>query len=144
MKRDLANRFERFKTNEATVGSLRDILVARERSLDAARQKLEGMLVAKRQLAVEVENLEARLKMVEVAQTTSDYNFDDSQLARVRELMGDIHTRLAVAEKLVNSDHQYEGEIMLEQETPDDILEQVTEYFGSANPGAEQLALESN
>ncbi|MCA9249415.1 MAG: hypothetical protein KDA42_19975, partial [Planctomycetales bacterium] len=144
VKEDLANRFERFKTNEATVGSLRDILAARQRSLEAARDKLEGMLVAKRQLAVEVENLEARLKMVEVAQTTSEYNFDDSQLARVKDLMNDIHTRLAVAEKLVDSDHQYEGEIMLEQETPDNILEQVTEYFGAEGPAAKQLAIDAH
>jgi chromosome segregation ATPase len=130
VKTDLANRFERYKTNEATLESLRDILAARQQSLDAARQKLDGMLAAKRQLEVDVENLEARLKMVEVAQTTSEYNFDDSQLSRVKELMTDIRTRLSVAEKLVHADRQYQGEIVLEPETPDDIVEQVTEYFG--------------
>ena len=81
---DLSNRFERYKTHDATRASLKDILVARRKSLDAARQKLEGMLAARRQLEVDVENLEARLKMVEVAQTTSDCHFDDSQLGRAR------------------------------------------------------------
>ena len=73
VKEDLANRFERFKTNEATLASLKDIQHARQKSLEAARQKLEGMLAAKRQLEVDVENLEARLKMVEVGA-------DDQQL----------------------------------------------------------------
>ncbi len=140
VKTDLACRFERYKTNEATLASLRDILTAREQSLEAARQKLDGMLAAKRQLEVEVENLEARLKMVEVAQTTSEYNFDDSQLARVKSLMTDIRTRLGVAEKLVNADHQYQGEIVLENETPDDIVDQVTEYFELDSPSGTRVA----
>src|SRR5690606_5381424 len=50
VKVDLANRFERYKTHDATLASLRDIQNARRTSLDAARQKLENMLVAKRQL----------------------------------------------------------------------------------------------
>ena len=46
VKVDLANRFERYKTHDATLASLRDIQTARRKSLDAARQKLEGMLDA--------------------------------------------------------------------------------------------------
>ena len=57
---------------------------ARQRNLDAARQKLATMMSAQRQLLVEVENLEAKLKLVEVAQASSDLHLDDSQLARRR------------------------------------------------------------
>lgn len=136
VKADLAARFERFKTNEATLASLREIHSARVRSLEAARQKLDGMLVAKRQLEVDVENLEARLKMVEVAQTTSEYNFDDSNLARVKDLMTDIRTRLSVAEKLVSSDHQFEGEIPLNEPATANIADEVAEYFELDRPTA--------
>lgn len=38
VKTDLANRFERFKTNDATLASLKEMLTARRNSLDAARQ----------------------------------------------------------------------------------------------------------
>lgn len=131
VKTDLAARFERYKTSEATLASLQDIHAAREKSLAAARQKLEGMLQAKRQLEVDAENLEARLKMVEVAQTTSEYNFDDSQLARVKDLMTDIRTRLSVAERLVQADTHVEGEIPLGEPAAENILDEVTEYFES-------------
>jgi hypothetical protein len=140
VKADLACRFERFKTNDATLASLRDIQQARLRSLDAARQKLEGMLAAKRQLEVDLENLEARLKMVEVAQTTSDYQFDDSRLAHVKQVVGEIRTRLAVAEKLVNSDGKYQGEIPLDEPTPADIADQVAEYFKLDRPAESEVA----
>ena len=78
-------------------------MTARRTSLDAARQKLEGMLAAKRNLEVEVENLEAKFKAFEVAQTTSEFNIDDSQLGRVKDLIADVRARLNVAERLANS-----------------------------------------
>jgi chromosome segregation ATPase len=129
VKVDLASRFDRYKTAEATLASLQEIHEARQRSLDAARQKLEGMLASKRQLQVEVENLEARLQMVAAAQTTSDYNFDDSKLGRVKELIGDLRTRLDVAERMVNAEGYFHDEIPLDQTPPENIVEQVTEYF---------------
>jgi chromosome segregation ATPase len=129
VKTDLANRFERYKTNEATLASLKEIRLARERSLGAARQKLEGMMAAKRQLQVDVENLEARTQMLAAAQTTSNYQFDDSQLGRAKELVSNLRTRLDVAEKLVNSEVYYQGEIPVDKVAPENIADQVSEYF---------------
>ncbi len=140
VRADLARRFERYKTSDATVASLRQILDARQRSLEAAREKLEGMLAAKRTLQVEVENLEARLKLVEVAQTTSEHSFDDSQLSRVKNHMAQIRARLSVAEKLLNADVTYHDEIPLEGPVPEDIVDQVTEYFELDRPSAIELA----
>lgn len=139
VKLDLANRFERFKTSEATLSSLREIHSARERSLEAARQKLEGMLAAKRKLEVDVENLEARLKMVEAAQTTAEYNFDDSRLSRVKELIGDLRTRLDVAEKMVNAEGAFHDEIPLDSKAPEHIVDEVTQYF-EASPATSVAA----
>ena len=115
VKCDLANRFDRFKTSDATLASLNEILTARQKSLDAARQKLDAMLVQKRQLEVDVENLEARLKMVEVAQTSSNTCFDDSHLGQVKELIADLQTRISVEEKMVNAESTIQGEIPVDQ-----------------------------
>lgn len=139
VKNDLANRFERFKTQDATLESLKEMQKARERSLAAARVKLEGMLASKRQLEVDVEHLEARLKMVEAAQTTSTYQFDDSRLSRVKDLVNDLRSRLNVAERLVNAKSDVAGEIPLEESTDESIVDQVTEYF-EKSPEVEVLA----
>jgi chromosome segregation ATPase len=142
VKLDLAQRFERYKTNDATLTNLRQIHSAREHGLDAARQKLEGMLAAKRQLQVEVENLEARNQMVAAAQTTSKYSFDDSELGRIKELIADLRTRLDVSERLVNAEGYYHDEIPLEQAAPADIGQRVTKYFTEhdAPAASEKLA----
>ena len=131
---DLANRFERYKTHDATLGSLREIQAARRKSLDAARQKLEGMLVARHQLEVDVENLEAQFKLLEVVQTTSSFNIDDSQLGRVKELITEVRSRLSVAERLANAECTFEGEIPLGAPQNDNILDQVSEYFSTDKP----------
>ncbi|HWC90427.1 MAG TPA: hypothetical protein VG433_12250, partial [Pirellulales bacterium] len=133
VKGDLANRFERYKTSEATLASLRDIQQARQKSMDAARQKLEGMLAAKRQLEVEVENLDARLKMVEVAQTTSNFSFDDSQLGRAKELLTDLRTRLNVAERMLSVEGDLHDEIPVSAGISENIVDQVTEYLSPAS-----------
>ena len=140
VKTDLANRFERYKTSEATLTSLKGMCDARQKSLMAARQKLEGMLAAKRQLQVDVENLEARNQMVAAAQTTSNYQFDDSQLGRVKELVTGLRTRLEVAEKLVNAETEFQGEIPLDKAVPQNILDQVGVYFSEKVPDVKSVA----
>jgi chromosome segregation ATPase len=148
VRSDMACRFDRLKTGQATLKSLREIYTARSKGLDAARQKLEGMLAARRQLKVDVENLEARMHLIAAAQTTSSYSFDDTQLGRVKELVNDLRTRLDVTERLVGTEATYRDEIPVNEPTPANIVEQVGEYFAkppaetavAAKPGRETLA----
>lgn len=140
VKQDLGRRFERYKTATATLESLRDMRDARQRNLEAAQKKLTAMVASERQLRVEVENLEAKLKLVEVAETSSDFNFDDSKLARAKELISQIRTDLDVTAKLANADVNYHGEIVLDEESPDDIEQTVAAYFGLDVPAETEFA----
>lgn len=130
VKQDLARRFNRFKVADDTLASMKQMRDAREKNLDAAQQKLSAMINARRKLEIDIQNLEAKRKLVEVAQASSEYVFDDSQLARCKELIGDIRTQLDVAAKLANADINVQVEIPLEESAPADITDQVTEYFG--------------
>src|SRR3954454_17350289 len=129
VKHELSNRFNRFKVGDDTPASMKQMRDAREKNLDAARQKLAAMNNARRKLEVDVQNLEAKRKLVEVAQASSDYVFDDTQLARAKDLINDIRTRLDVAAKLANADVNVPPEIQLNDASPADITDQVTEYF---------------
>jgi phage shock protein A len=138
---DLTRRFEWFKVKEATVGKLRQVLAARENGLAAGREKLKAMQAAKSQLEVDVANLEARLEMVKVAQSTSEFNFDDSHLSRTKDLVKDISARIDVAEKLVNAETTYPGQIDLEEAPVSDITEQITKYFEESEEGDDTVAV---
>ncbi len=129
VRADLAARFDRYKINEATLAGMEQIHAARTRTLQAAREKMEGMLAAKRQLEVEVANLTARLQMIEAAQTASSLHIDGSRLSHVRELITDLRTKLDVAERMVATETQYRGEIPVEEANKPDIVDEVTRYF---------------
>jgi chromosome segregation ATPase len=142
VENDLTRRFEQYKVKEATLGKLTQVLSARERGLEAGREKLKAMQAAKGQLEVDVANLEARLEMVKVAQSTSDFNFDDSRLSRTKELVRDIGTRIDVAEKLVNTETTYPGQISLDdQKTTGDITEQIAAYFEDSRQAEATVAV---
>jgi chromosome segregation ATPase len=130
VRADLTARFARYRTNEATLENLKKVLQARETSLNAAREKLEQMIAGREQLKVDVENLEARMRLVEVAQTSSEHNLDDSRIARTRELISDLHTRLDVMEQLAHADGFIPDEIPLDEVGQGDIVDEVAEYFG--------------
>lgn len=136
---DLGNRFKRFKVRQQTADKLEQMLSAREASLAAAQERMEAMLNAKSQLEVEVENLQARLGSLRVAQTSSEMSLDDSQLARTRELLRDIATRIDVEEETMSVDVEYFGEIDLESPEDGDLLNEISSYFGD---GSKRPAIE--
>ena len=137
---DLTRRFARFKTNRDTLDSLRETHQARLRGLGAAREKLVAMQAAQRQLQVDVENLAARQKMVEVAQTTSKLGIDDSEVGRVRQMVDEVQARIATAEKLANASEYFRDEIPVSQPLGTDIVADFDEYFERDRPPVEEIA----
>ena len=126
VERDLARRFELVKTLDETIANLRRTVEYRHAGLQAGRDKLDGMLAAQRQLELDVESLVARQTMLEVQQTASNMKIDDSHLARTKELVADIRTRLQVAEKVLDSSFELEvPQIELEEPVGDDLLAQI-------------------
>lgn len=139
VKEDLSNRFKQFQVHEETTAKLSQVLSAREKNLDAARRKLDAMLAAKRELEVEVENQQARMTLVEVAQTTSPVSIDDSHLSSTRQLLDDIRTRIDVAERMVASEGALEGTIQLDELASENLLEEIADYFGEGRAEVESL-----
>lgn len=129
VRKDLSDRFKSYQTQEATADKLEKVLEARERNLEGARRKLDEMLAAKRQLEVDVENLQARLTMVEVAKTSNQFSVNDSRVSSVRQSVADIGTRIDVEERLTDVMDESAGIPVMSDESPADLLEQITSYF---------------
>jgi chromosome segregation ATPase len=137
VKTDLGNRFKRFKTRRATADKLQSMLTARRASLQAAEEQMDVMLNARRQLEVEVENLQARLGALRVAQASSGLNLDDSHLSHTRELLDQIAAKLDVEEETTRVDVQYFGEIDLDEPANEDLLSEIATYFNADQPTSE-------
>ena len=139
VKDDLTNKFKSFQTQEATVANLEKVLSARQKRLSATRQKLDSMLAAKRQLEVEVESLQARYRVLEVAETTTKIALNDSQLSKTRELLDEIGSRIDVAEKIVHSEGTVVEGIQIDDTPSVDLVDQITDYFGAQRAEVEKL-----
>ena len=72
--------------------------------------------------------------MLEVAQTASQINVDDSHLARTKDLITNIRTRIQVAEKLISAETEYHEEIPIDEPNAEDISARIAEYFETDHP----------
>jgi hypothetical protein len=133
VRKDLAHRFTRYKTAEETLSSKRQILNAREQGLAAAREKLEGLLTARRDLEVQIEHLDARVKTIQAAQTASQIVLDDSQLSQAKALIRDLHKQLDVTERMLDAEGRFTGLIPVETESEStvDLTAQIDAHFGA-------------
>lgn len=134
VEQDLSDRFARYQTVEATVKTRREVLTARERSLAAARTKLDNMLDSKEQLLAQIENLDARLKTLQAAQVaTAVVAVDDSQVARTRQLIAHLNREIEVRQKLVDGAGNTTGLIPIELDAKPnpDVTAQIDKYFGT-------------
>jgi chromosome segregation ATPase len=136
LRSSLARSFSRYQLAEATLASRRQLLTAREEALEAARSKLASMLNARRDLEVQVENLQAQLKTQQSRTVSSSLDVNDSEVTRCQGLLNEIRARMEVADRLFAS----EGDLTFMTSTmappADDIGEQIDRYFAPASTDA--------
>ena len=96
VRNDLAKRFDRFKVSEETLKREQQVTEARQKALTANREKLDHLLAAKTDLELQLEQLEARLKVVQAAETVSTVSIDDSELTRAKKLIRDLNKQIDV------------------------------------------------
>lgn len=134
VQKDLAERFNRFKIAEETVKQEQQVLTAKEKALAANRETLETMLSQKKNLEVELERLEARVRTIDARKQVHGLNVDDSQLNRVRTLIATIEKRLDVEDAVLASSGDLNGLIPIERdqaEESENISTQIDHYFHS-------------
>jgi peptidoglycan hydrolase CwlO-like protein len=133
VRRDLALRFDRFRTAEESLKRDSKILAAKHESLKANERRLEEMLASKKQLEVQIEQLEARHKTLQAAEATSELEFDDTHLARTKTLIKKIAKELDVRDKLMASEGRLRGLIPVDEKPTEipviNITKEVDEYF---------------
>lgn len=129
---DLSERFHRYKIAEETLKREQQLLATKERALAANRDTLEGMLSQRKNLEVELEQLEARLRTVDARKQIHGLEIDNSQLARVKSMIATIQKRLDVEDAVLAAEGDLNGLIPVEQhkaEENGDIVEEIDSYF---------------
>jgi len=129
IKKDLAERFDRFKESELVLASKDRVLSAREKSLQAAMQLLDKTRAQKRTLEAKIEGLESQWRLLKASATGSHIEVDDSKLAQTQKLIDQIKKRLDVAERVLAHESRFVQSIPVDTITEKDLVNQVDEYF---------------
>lgn len=130
--RELDRRFTRFRLLEATLAAKQDLLATREESLAAARVKLESMLNAKRDLEIQAENLEARLRTLESDAVAHRVRIDDSDVSKCQSLVNDLRARLDVAEKMIVTEGNFDEALLSLSAGSGSVRHEIDSYFAKA------------
>jgi hypothetical protein len=96
------------------------------------------MQSVQRKLRVQIDNLAARNRMIEVAKSSSQFVFDDSQLAKTTQLIDEIDSRLSAEERMANSESRSFDRIPVQDsESQVDLMAEIANYFGNNENGDE-------
>ncbi len=145
VEEDLRHRFSVFKTTKQTSEKTSQILEIRQKALETAIVRLEQAQALQRELEVQVENLTARQRMVDVAKTASSINLDDSQLARTQQLIDEISAHIDADEEMLSLAPQYLGEIPVSADSgfeTGDIGSEIDAFFKTVDETASHVVLQ--
>jgi chromosome segregation ATPase len=128
----LSRELDLYKRNAADVKFKRELLEAKESSLEKAREQLSAMKEQKKELEVQLAKLEAKQKALKVAQTRSKFQFDDSRMTEIKKSLQDLESRLDKEEEelRLTEDFAIDGKPIQKKVETKDITEEVRDYFG--------------
>ncbi len=133
MTERIHQRFEQFKQGEMTLQSKQRLLEKRNEGLAAALTTLDTMRHRKAELELKVEALAVQCRLIQASAVATGSNVDASHLSEADQLLDQLETRLAVAQRVLA--HEQEGieiEIPLNKDTvsEEQVLLEYDRYFG--------------
>jgi septation ring formation regulator EzrA len=133
VKEELRTRLAIHKTATATMEKDEKVLELREKSLNAAMERLAEARSQKTELALQIEHLTAQNRMNEVVKTASKLDqFDNSQLSRTRSMIEDISARLETEQEMMSMMPTHYGQIPVSSDSSiadSDVLEDMDAFF---------------
>jgi len=132
VEKQLGRDFDLYKTCEAQLTAKKKLLESRQECLAKAREQLTAMQDTRRDLEVQVSQLEAEYNTLKVTQTKSKFALDDSSLSKVKEGVQALRNRIAAAQKEAALQAEFtDGPINVgDTVKAKDLLKQIDEHFG--------------
>jgi chromosome segregation ATPase len=136
VKTMLTREFNGYKDGQKGLKSKQGMLNERKASLQQAQDELFAMKDARRDLEDELVSIETQLKALRVAQARSKVQYDDSKLAKIKEGVANLKTRVAVERKKLDYQAEFNTGVVptekQDKEKTKDIVEEIRS-FKSAN-----------
>lgn len=132
---ELSRRFVHLKEAETALASKQQLLENRQKSLIAAEDALENAKAQKAQLEAQIEGLEAQYKLVQAESQTAPtpVQFDHSKLAQAKQVIGNIHKQLDVAEHVLAHEAKFTQSVPVDVVDEKDLLTQVDQHLNGSS-----------
>jgi predicted nucleic acid-binding Zn-ribbon protein len=141
LKAELANRLDTYGYKSDTLKQKQEVLKAKRRIIEAAHEQLENLRSQKSLLLGKLANIEAKLRVLEAAQTKNEFNFDGSTLSHAKKTIADLEKRLNVMSHRAAIDGRY-GDLDSGPTTyvdpRRDVIKEVEDKFGDSARPAEK------
>jgi chromosome segregation ATPase len=135
----LTQEFDAYKAAEKALKAKEDVLKAKQAGLDAAKQKIAAMRTAKETLEAELAKTEADLKMVQLKETESKFQIDDTRLSAIKQSMRNLKDRVASMEKerqlRIEFTHDEVVNQVEQKVKADEVLKDIDAHFGHTTEG---------
>ena len=128
---DLNRRFEQYKTAKWSLDFKKDLVTKKQKSLSAARKRLDAIRSQKKDLEFQIEGLESRYRLIQASAIGSGIELDDSKLAQTEKLLGEIKKRLDFNERMLANGGDFVQPLDLDEPVVSevDLIESLDEYF---------------
>jgi hypothetical protein len=135
----IQQRFERFKQGELTLQSKQRLLEKRNEGLAAALAMLDRMRHRKAELELKVESLAAQYRLVRASAIELGSTVDASRLSEADQLLNQLETRLAVAQRIITYEQDDQIEFDAEPVNEQQVLLEYDQYFENVDADQEPL-----
>ena len=135
MTDQLQSRFSHVKQAQLAHASKQRLLDKRKEGLNAALAMLDKMRTRQSELQLKVESLAAQHRLIKASQIESGTMIDGSQLSQADQLLDQLETRLAVAQKVLDYRSEVIDVPMADSKLVEaDVLDAIDDYFAPAKP----------
>jgi hypothetical protein len=137
-KARLVNLFTSFELLEQQQKSEYRMIESRRMGLVSSEMKVEKLKSAQRELKAKIEALDARRKLMEAEKVSAVVEFDDSEIADLKNLVNNIEKKLDVEVETEKELESIRSGNPVTTPTPSaaDVLKQIDQKFGPAKPAA--------
>ena len=144
-KGELEEGVKRYTSHQKSLESMELTLASRERIKDGLEKQLDALKTQKFELAAAVDALEAEVTLLKLQQIESQYPTDNTRLARVKESIRELKTKVAVHReelKLMPAAFDAPATAAATAKTVDDIMAPLSGAKPAGKPDAMPTAIE--
>lgn len=107
IKAKLTRDLDSYKACEESLASRKQVLAAREKTVETIKQQLAAMNEQKRDLEVQIAQMETELQSVKLAESRNKFQIDDTRLSDIKQSLADVQRQLEVRKNKVTVDAEF-------------------------------------